>query len=476
MPTLDPSMKVKVIEEEVAPGSSTHDFTYTGFGTPKFAIILWGQSNVGAGAPRISSSNFGGVGFFDGTNQCATGWASDHNVSTTNTARGSHSSRAVHIPNAAGTAAYVAYTASNITDGIRLTKVSNSYSGSKIVQVILFAGASIKNVHVGNFEVNGSTSAVLNNGGSWRPNYCLTMTIGQGSADVNTTNIMTSFGWAMENINGAGTGTFKAGSYAIVSQDGVATSNVISHYSGTAFTMELTTGGSLYYAIPTGFYLSGANGGINFSEVWPANNKTFYIAMELDTTDTDMMIERMAGNYFQQGSSNITNSSLTSRTDNHAGAVLQVGVTGALGSNITSGTYHCMWGLRWREPSGQHAGIAMVEQDGVTTTSCGGHTMGPWYWRIPLINGGGTGRSWQGSFFDANQGFAMKTDELYTLPTSFYESFTTLAFGIGAREIWAGDEYALLYQGDSGWGRTTIDVYNGSTKLYGDPNIDVEDF
>lgn len=484
MSSLDPLYKSIVIEENVVYSDSTVDFVApSGWGTPTFAIVLWGQSNIGAGAPRTAAWNFCGVGFWTSGGQHSVGFSEESGAATSNSARYSSTTRAVAIPTTSAGALQFEYTASAITDGIRLTKNTNATTATKAVHVMMFRGSSIKNARVGYFNGNATAPVnhILNGGGGWPVNYVLTLSCGLNAVNTLGTDARFSFGWVMKNINGAGTGTFKQGCMAYYAGDASATSEVQHFISNTYCIAELSGLGSVQTGLASNFFTSGSNDGFAWSaETFTATSYVFYLALELETSlvnDPDLMVERMSGWYFDEAaSSNLSKSNLTMDADNFAGMGICAGSSNTAvdtveGNGHGSNNFTAACRLSVRDSSCFHGGFAWVSEDGVTTMNCGGHTHAASYWRMPPYNAY-NGREWEGTFFDRVGGGELVLNQAYdTLSTDYKEQFIILAFGRGVREIYKGDELVGLANGYT----TNIDVYKGSTKLYGDPDFDNSD-
>lgn len=118
------------------PASGSKDFTSAGFGTLDAAIVLTvGGDQTTPQAPGGQIS----IGFYDGTNQSCHAVCNEDNVGTANSARAQSTSHIARVMDHNNTDV-ATYTASTITDGIRITIDTDNTTKSFHIVVLLLKG------------------------------------------------------------------------------------------------------------------------------------------------------------------------------------------------------------------------------------------------------------------------------------------------------------------------------------------------
>jgi hypothetical protein len=170
--------------------NATTDFTSSGFGTVSAAIII-GCSACTAENPATNAIFH--VGFWDGTNQCASTITAIDGGATAVTARMSDDSYALMSTGPSG------WTASAITDGIRLTLNPDATSVDRYCTVILLSGISAKVLTFTPNATQNSTQASASLG--FAPKLVFFTTIGNTAADTasGTLEAQISFGFAADD-------------------------------------------------------------------------------------------------------------------------------------------------------------------------------------------------------------------------------------------------------------------------------------
>jgi hypothetical protein len=170
--------------------NATTDFTSSGFGTVAAAIII--ACNAHTTANPETNIVFH-VGFWDGTNQRASTIAALDASGTASTTRHSDDSYALVSSGPSG------WTASAITDGIRLTLNPDATSISRYCTVILLGGISAKVLTFTPNATQNSTQASASLG--FAPKLVFFTTIGNTLADTASTtqDAQLSFGFAADD-------------------------------------------------------------------------------------------------------------------------------------------------------------------------------------------------------------------------------------------------------------------------------------
>lgn len=172
--------------------NDTTDLTSSGFGTPAGALLF--SCDAGPSANPADSSRVS-VGFFDGTNSRTNYSVAEDNKSSANTARFQHNTNALKWITA-DLATIVAYTAANITDGIRLTCSDDSTGIERYVGGLLLGGTA--SCDVGDLipsNTNGGTASVT--GLSYEPDLVFFGAV--GIANGFTSQAMHSYGVAIND-------------------------------------------------------------------------------------------------------------------------------------------------------------------------------------------------------------------------------------------------------------------------------------
>jgi len=188
-------------------GSGTADFTSSGFGTQTCAIILHNLANTGsnpAGAARP------GFGFYDGTRQVSASSASSDSTASANAYRVVSTSYAMCSWSATSSRYW---SASSITDGIRLTWVSgDSLSASLYVTVLLIKGTTnaycssqaltgtgATNITAPGFEAN----AVIAGSGGEAAGVNSTAMLSLGAGHINSSSVISQGCIAWSSVHAA---------------------------------------------------------------------------------------------------------------------------------------------------------------------------------------------------------------------------------------------------------------------------------
>jgi hypothetical protein len=170
--------------------NATTDFTSSGFGTVAAAIIIACNANS---TNNPENNIVFHVGFWDGTNQRASLITAVDASGTTATSRMSDDSYAVVSTGPSG------WTASAITDGIRLTLNPDATSISRYCTVILLGGISAKVLTFTPNATQNSTQASVSLG--FAPKLVFFTSIGNTTADTasGTIEAQLSFGFAADD-------------------------------------------------------------------------------------------------------------------------------------------------------------------------------------------------------------------------------------------------------------------------------------
>lgn len=456
---------------DISSATSTYDFTVPDFGTPKFALIWTGASNPGSSL-RYSSFGFMSFGWWCANGQGSVGVRTASNVSTTLLGRNTSATRALAVPNLTGTGLDLDYTASAITDGIRLTKNTHTLGTSKICQVMLFGGSDILNVDTWGQDVNGSTSITgLSDGGAFTPNWCLFGTVGDGAVGPST-NARPCIGFAVKNYNGAATGTLKSQCLSYMSANGATTSVSSTNLSSHAIEeYDPTAGAGAGYMDVTSF----SSGAINYTEAWSSANYAIGLAVEFTTSNTDFFQDRLANIAIDEAGTDVLSyASLVADADNFVGPGLMFcSAQDTQGTAQTSGTFNAAWSIMAWDTAGNMGGFSFSDQDGVSTTDTGGHVNDYTYLQMNPPGFSGAGTLFEGYMTSQVQGFEFKyvtgKDPTSLSQTGLKVKMTMLCFGSGIREMYKGDVMITPRRG-TGSGSTSypMQVYKGSTKVWGD--------
>lgn len=224
-----------------ATGGASTDFTSSGFGTVSAALIFVSSANT-TNNPQDGVSL--SIGFWDGTNQRACQIQDFDNQATTASFRSSSDALGVVIDTSGSRLA--SFSVSNVTDGIRLTMVTDNTSTSYYCTVILLAGISAA---AGTFTPAATQNSTQESASlGFAPDLVFFMTIGRLAAvDTRTTTGILSFGFAASDATHRAVGTLW--------RNGVATEELTQKYSenrcltecgvGTvAWGLEVTTFGA----------------------------------------------------------------------------------------------------------------------------------------------------------------------------------------------------------------------------------------
>lgn len=146
-------VRFEVIQSAAPTSSGTQDFTFSGFGTPKAAILV--VSNASISGADISDAIIG-VGITDGTRQFATCGASQNGVGTANTfSHITNSGCILLLESSAGGIDGEASFDSWITDGLRVNWSDAPISGV-LVTAVLINGTDLT-AYVGDFTSDATT-------------------------------------------------------------------------------------------------------------------------------------------------------------------------------------------------------------------------------------------------------------------------------------------------------------------------------
>lgn len=144
---------LRAVRQAIRTTTGTQDFTVSGVGTPKGAIVMLSR----ASADGVTSDNISYVvGFTDGTNSQCNGWSSLDNAADSDTARAWNSNLIRMIDPVTNTSIAVAANFSAwVTDGVQLnfTVVDGT---AWLCTVILICGADAQ-VFVGSFDMADNT-------------------------------------------------------------------------------------------------------------------------------------------------------------------------------------------------------------------------------------------------------------------------------------------------------------------------------
>lgn len=216
-----------------ATGSGTTDFTVSGFGTPSAAIVIVGDAASGFN-PQASAGV--SVGFWDGTNQCVHSIRAFDALGTTSTYRLSRNDYAAAFVGTSSTWS-AGYSASAITDGIRLTMGVDNTSAQRFATVILLSGVSAK---ISRLTLSSSTNGTATTGSiGFAPTAAIVLGSGlagntAASGSTQSANAMLSFGAATSD------GAHRMIAWA--SSDSTATATVTSLYSETRLASQVSAG------------------------------------------------------------------------------------------------------------------------------------------------------------------------------------------------------------------------------------------
>lgn len=170
--------------------SGTVDFTETGFGTPKAALVfLTYTSGLSTSVAHSAMS----IGFWDGTTQECTWSSVDDNLSSQSDANRGQVTGSIAKIQIDDTTTLARYTIANITDGVRITLAQDNTSGTRYATVILFSGADVES-YIGTFtpgSTNGTYASEI--GVGFRPDLIFSMSAGT-DGNINTNNCIHSFG------------------------------------------------------------------------------------------------------------------------------------------------------------------------------------------------------------------------------------------------------------------------------------------
>src|SRR5574343_20388 len=225
---------------------NTVDLTVSGFGTVSAAIIIASNANSTSNpqdAARLS------LGFWDGvhsTQRCCY-VISENNTSASQTVRFADTTHAVRFAFDGTTAESnpTYYTASAVTDGIRLTKNAGTVSADRYVTAILIGGAS--NVYVGSVSLGTGTSAIDVTAPGFEPSAVFFLShgcsdneytqgglIGIGAAHYSSANVLTQASIHFASVD-AESAAQKSGCYVTETYCG-------GQYYNGAFSYYLTAG------------------------------------------------------------------------------------------------------------------------------------------------------------------------------------------------------------------------------------------
>ena len=216
-----------------ATGSGTTDFTVSGFGTPSAAIVIVGDAASGFN-PQASAGV--SVGFWDGTNQCVHSIRAFDALGTTSTYRLSRNDYAAAFVGTSSTWS-AGYSASAITDGIRLTMGVDNTSAQRFATVILLSGVSAK---ITRLTLSSSTNGTATTGSlGFAPTAAIVLGSGlagntAASGSTQSANALLSFGAATSD------GAHRMIAWA--SSDSTATATVTSLYSETRLASQVSAG------------------------------------------------------------------------------------------------------------------------------------------------------------------------------------------------------------------------------------------
>ena len=469
MPTRSQNVQMRIVKATLDRTASTQDFTVSGFGTPKFAIIMHGSSDP-AFSLAFDANMRGSFGFWCANGQGAVGWANQDSVSTTNCGRHLSTTYAIAMPDYAGSALDTAYTASAVTDGIRLTKTTNAMSYDFECQVVLFGGSGILNVDVGTQDfISSANISGISDGGAFTPNWLMVISANTATTDATNNHSAVSIGVAAKDINGAGGSGITNTCQSWHMLDNQATAVCHAMHAESYAAVRNNFGSNYAYWAATAFTSGGVTGSETASGGMTAH-VCGWLAVEFDTTDADYCQGLLAGYNLDGsgGSPSLSKATLTNDADNFcAGAVVHLSGLDTLDTTTSSGSYHLAMEIGFYDPTGKHGGMGWAFEEGVSLTNCGGRMEIDGSFRLPQYDGWGGGADIAVTYWASVQGGRFTVDPTYTVNSAFRGVGSVNCIGVGTRSVYAGDELAGISVGDN----TVVAVYKGSTLLYGDDSF-----
>lgn len=231
-----------VIRANLPSAAGSTDFTSSGFGTPVAAIVIVCDANT-TNNPQDGASL--SVGFWDGTNQRVSQFALADGTADSDTYRSSNDA----LIAIGGSTTFSSWSASAITDGIRITLVTDATTVDRHCTVILFSGVSAKVVNVAMNQTQDATASSASLG--FAPKLVFLVTSGSAAANMTQgTTALFSFGFAAIN------GTQRTISFAAT--DAAALEALVAQFSETrcarrvnGWAAELTTWGADTFTLTT---------------------------------------------------------------------------------------------------------------------------------------------------------------------------------------------------------------------------------
>jgi hypothetical protein len=230
-------VKFAVIRAQLSNNGSNTDFTESGFDTPKAAIILVNEAAASNPSTIHQSTS---IGFYDGTNEYAVQSLSDNAVGTSVTRRNIVNDHVAHFTGPTGTI-LAEYTASFITDGVRLAMPVDNTSFRRFATVVLLGGSDPSadcGILTCDPDENDPASVTSL---SYEPDLVLIATIALTSDDGGSADdSVMAFGAALNDDP-----TFTQRALMFNSKDSVTTSETASRVESDSATGQLYDGGTL---------------------------------------------------------------------------------------------------------------------------------------------------------------------------------------------------------------------------------------
>ncbi len=200
------ALEVRVVNVELPAVLNEYvDATFSGFGTPQAVIAFGTSANVGESG--FSNATTQAIGFYDGTTQLSMCWSARIGVSAfTGVSRSVTGARTlIFAQKDSSPPVYTRlaeYTASMITDGVRLTLSVDNTSINRYATVVLIKGLAAVKV-AGSAVDAGST--ISETGVGFKADALLTMVAyatqsdWHGSTGLDNENVLNSIGVALRN-------------------------------------------------------------------------------------------------------------------------------------------------------------------------------------------------------------------------------------------------------------------------------------
>lgn len=204
-----PEVKVRMVRAGLNTSTGTQNFTVSGFGTPKAALVYVTRA-VTAGT--LANDAVLGIGITDGTNSyCVASFAEDA-TSTTNTNR-TRATILIQTTDSGDAVEFAADFNAWVTDGLQIN-ITTAPAGAYLLTVVLFGGDSLQ-AHATQVDttatLNGTTTV---SGLAFEPDQLIALCGAGGFTGAVNSNIRMSWGFA---DNG---GSIVQGSWNIAWRDG----------------------------------------------------------------------------------------------------------------------------------------------------------------------------------------------------------------------------------------------------------------